>query len=229
MMCGDMCDQDNDGVVDGMYTCPGTPPGEPVNGVGCSEGQVQPKLQPSWPPYGLEWTPTGDPGRPGGLTWTYTGIDKGELFHIYWVICDDPATPCGLSLDGPIDLTGEHWSFNAVDSDLPNGKVVFSNLTNIALADGSTPPVAGRLTVTGVGADSMPMPFGDLNSLGIVGREGEYATEIKGVGFTITMLIEVQDAAAVWTPYLDYYDAAATPEMGMGLAQVSIGGSFYDE
>ena len=73
------------------------------------------------------------------------------------------------------------------------------------------------------------MPIGDLNSLGIVGRDGEYGTEVKGAGYTITMLIEVQDAAAVWTPYLDYYDTAPTPEMGMGLAQLSIGGSFYAE
>lgn len=218
-----------DGVVDGTDECPGTPPGIPVNSVGCSEAQIQPTLEEAWPPYGLTWTSMGDPGRPGGLVWTYTGIDHGEKFHIYWVLCDDPDTPCGISLNGPIDLTGERWSFNAVDSDLPNGKAVFSNLTNITLADGSNPPIAGRLTVTAVDAAAVPMPIADLNSLGIVGRDGEYGTEIKGGGYTITMLIEVQDAAAVWTPYLDYYDAAPTPEMGMGLAQLSIGGSFYAE
>ena len=48
------------------------------------------------------WTSTGELGRVGGLTWTYTGIDRGDLFHIYWIVCDDPAEPCGLSLDGPI-------------------------------------------------------------------------------------------------------------------------------
>ena len=55
-----------------------------------------------FPPFGLTWTPSGELGRAGGLTWTYTGIQRGDLFHIWWVVCDDPGMPCGLSLDGPI-------------------------------------------------------------------------------------------------------------------------------
>jgi len=221
-----MCDGDGDGVLDAVDTCMGTPMGEPVNSAGCSDSQLTPKLNPMWPPYGLTWTPTGDPGRAGGLTWTYTGITHGELFHIYWVFCDDPATPCGVSLDGPIDMN-EHWLFSA-DSSLPMGHLVFINQTHIALADGTAPTLTGRLTLNIVDENSMPIPFATCTSLGITPQDGQYAADVKGAGMTITMLIEVQDSVGNWTPYLDYYDAAQTPDMGGGTA-ISVGGSFYDK
>ena len=110
--CGDLCDQDGDGVVDGTDQCPNTPHGAVVNDVGCADSQLTATLDPTFPPYGLTWTPTGDLGRAGGLTWTYVGIQRMDLFHIYWIICDDPATPCGLSLDGPIDDPAESWQFS---------------------------------------------------------------------------------------------------------------------
>ena len=103
------CDDDNDGVPDTIDQCPHTLAKAVVNKVGCADSQLTAKLEPTFPSYGLTWTPTGELGRAGGLTWTYTGIQRGDLFHIYWIVCDDPATPCGLSLDGPIDAPGEHW------------------------------------------------------------------------------------------------------------------------
>ena len=42
------------------------------------------------------------------------------------------------------------------------------------------------------------------------------------------MIETVRSVTATWTPYLDYYDAAATPDPGAGTS-VSFGGSFYDE
>jgi hypothetical protein len=225
--CGNMCDQDADGVVDGMDMCPNTPAGEMVNDLGCSASQLTPKLQDAFPPYGLTWTPTGDLGRAGGLTWTYTGIVRGKLFHIYWIPCDDPATPCGVSLDGPIDTT-EKWQFSAASSSLPGGKLVFTNATHITLADGTSPAMTGRLTVTIVGDNGAPLPFGDMATIGVMGRDGQFGAEITGTGFTVVALVEVQDSMGVWTPYLDYYDAAPTPDPGPGSA-VSFGGSFYDD
>lgn len=225
--CGSMCDMDNDGVLDGADMCPNTPISEPVNDEGCGASQLMPKINPTFPPYGLTWTPTGDPGRAGGLVWTYTGVDHGDLFHIYWVLCDDPTTPCGVSLDGPIDPATEGWQFSA-DSNLPAGKLVFLNGTHIALADSSMPAVTGRLTVTIVDEASMPVPFATLTNLGIVGQAGKFGAEILGAGYTVSMIIEIQDAGGNWVPYLDYFDAASTADMGPP-ATVSIGGSFYDE
>lgn len=225
--CGNMCDMDNDGVLDAVDMCMNTPNSEPVNDEGCGASQLQPKLNPMFPPYGLTWTPTGDPGRAGGLVWTYTGIDRGDLFHIYWVLCDDPATPCGVSLDGPIDPATEGWQFSA-DSNLPGGKLVFLNGTHIVLADASMPALTGRLTVTIVDDMNMPIPFGTLTNLGIVGLAGKFGAEIASPGYTVTMIIEIQDAMGAWVPYLDYFDAAQTMDMGPP-ATVSIGGSFYDE
>lgn len=227
--CGDACDQDGDGVPDASDQCPDTPAGSVVNQVGCADSQVTPTLAPEFPPYGLTWTPTGELGRAGGLTWTYTGIQRADRFHIYWVVCDDPATPCGLSLDGPIDVAAEHWQFSAGGSDLIAGRLYFTLATGIALADGSTRPLSGRLTVRIVDASDAPLRFAELATLGVPGRAGQFGAEIPGVGFTVHVLAEVQDTlTSTWTPYLDYYDAAPTAEPGGGVT-TSFGGSFYDE
>jgi hypothetical protein len=229
LSCGDLCDADEDGVPDGSDECPDTPAGEEVNQVGCGDSQVTPTLEETFPPYGLTWTPTGDLGRAGGLTWTYTGIDRGDLFHIYWIVCDDPATPCGLSLDGAIDVAAENWQFSAPDSDLPAGRLVFTNTTHILLADATAPQVTGRLTVTIVDESDAPIRFADLATLGVTGRDGQYGAEIPGTGYEVVALAEVQDPSTLaWAPYLDYYDAAPTPETG-GSTATSFGGSFYDE
>jgi hypothetical protein len=186
-------------------------------------------LQETFPPYGLTFTQEGDPGRAGGMTWTYTGIQRADMFHIYWIVCDDPATPCGLSLDGAIDPPAENWQISATDTDFPDGKLVFTNTTHILLADTSTPQLSGRLTVTIVDASNAPVPFANVLILGVTARAGKYGAEIKGTGYKVVALAEVQDpATAAWTPYLDYYDAAATPATGASTS-TSFGGSFYDE
>ncbi|HTM20060.1 MAG TPA: hypothetical protein VL172_06130, partial [Kofleriaceae bacterium] len=226
--CGLACDADGDGVPNGTDLCPGTPTGQPVNNDGCADSQVMPALNDTFPPYGLTWTPTGDPGRAGGLLWDYAGIERDDLFHIYWILCDDPATPCGLSMDGPISVAGESWAFSAADSNIAAGRAVFINTTNILLADTSTVPLSGRMTVTITdGADS-PIPFAPVATLGVTARLGTHGAEITGSAFKVTALIEVRDGASAWTPYLDYYDAAQTPDPGPGTA-MSLAGSFYDE
>lgn len=225
-------DQDHDGVRDCDDKCPNTAPGAPVNKLGCSDSQTTPKVEPFPPSFGLAWAPSGDLGRAGGLTWTYSGIQRGDLFHIWWVVCDDPATPCGLSLDGPIDQPGERWQYSAADSNLPGGKIVFTNTTNIALADSTKPSLTGRLTITIVDANNAPVPFADVATLGLPARDGKYGAEIAGTAFTVKALAEVEDMAkATWTPYLDYYDAAPTPDTGDagGNTTTSFGASFYDK
>jgi hypothetical protein len=199
------------------------------------DAPLTPKLESTFPPYGLTWTPTGNPGRAGGLTWTYTGIDRGKLHHIYWIVCDDPSTPCGLSLNGPITASSE-WAFDATDSDLPSGKLIFTNSTAIMTADAGTVPLSGRLTVTIVGAGGAsdaggaPIAFADVGTLGVTARDGKYGAEITGTGFTVTVLAEVEDTTtSTWTPYLVYYDAAHTVPPDAGNANVSFGGSFYDD
>jgi len=175
--CGDMCDQDHDGVFDPMDQCPNTPAGAMVNRVGCSDAQAMWKLAPTFPPFGLGWTESGAPGRAGGLTWTYANIDHTGLFHIAWVVCDDPATPCGLSLDGAIDVPAENWQFDGTSSDLPHGKLVFSNTTHIALADGTMPQLEGRLTVTITDSAMMPIAFAMVSAFGLAPRSAQYGAE----------------------------------------------------
>lgn len=223
--CGALCDEDYDGVVDSADQCPDSSSLATVNMVGCAETQLPWTLQP-FPPFGLTWTPSGDLGRAGGLTWSYAGIQRGDLFRIDWILCDDPAMPCGVSLDGPLDAT-ESWSFSAADSDLAGGKLVFTNSTHIALDDGSAPARAGRLTVTIVDAADAPLPFASLATLGVTARTATHGAEIPGTGFEVTALAEIQDPdTLVWTPFLDYYDAAPTPQAGGGVSS-SFGGYFY--
>lgn len=226
MSCGELCDTDKDGVLDVSDECPNTPAGQPVNMKGCSDSQLVSELVP-FPPFGLTWTPTGDLGRAGGLTWTYVGIQRKDLFHIHWIICDDPATPCGLSMDGPIDVAAEKWTYSATLSDLPMGKIVFTNTMHISLADGTAPQRDGRLTIN-IMEGTTPIPAGDIVAFKVMPRDGAYGAEIKGTAFTVKVLGEVQDPAdSMWKPYADYYDAAPTPTMGTGLLVTSFGGSFY--
>jgi hypothetical protein len=226
--CGTMCDADHDGVFDPQDECANTPMGEPVNDVGCGDSQVTPTLVP-FPPFNLMWTPTGNLGRAGGLTWTYVNIERKDLFHIYWIVCDDPATPCGLSLDGALDVAAENWQFNAAGSELTNGKLVLTNTTRIALADATTPQLDGRLTITIVDAATTAIPFTTVTALGVTARSGLYGAEIKGTAFTVVALAEVKPTtSSTWTPYLDYYDAAPTPTAGGGVT-TSFGASFYAE
>jgi hypothetical protein len=224
----EVCDADGDGVVDPADMCPDTPAGEPVNHLGCSDSQVDPVLNPNFPPYNLAFDQSGDIGRPGGLTWTYGNIQRGDLFHIYWIVCDDPTDGCGLSLDGAIDVTAENWFFSGAQSDLAHGKLVYTNSTQILHADASTAPLNGRLTINVVDITNTPMPLADVGTLGVTARTGTHGLEIPGTGFVVNVIAEVQDASQVWTPYLDYYDAAQTPETGSS-ASVSFGGYFYDE
>jgi hypothetical protein len=225
------CDDDGDGVKNGTDQCPDTPNGAKVNAVGCADTQLTPKLEATFPSYGLAWTPTGDLGRPGGLTWMYAGIQRGDLFHIYWILCDEPSLPCGLSLDGPLKPI-ETWQFSAADSDLPNGKIVLTNMTQVLLDDASMPSLNGRLTVTITDASDKPIPVVTVAALGVPARSGKYGVEITGTGFKVVAIAEVQDpSTSTWTPYLDYYDAQGTPPTGdaSGNATVSYGGSFYDK
>jgi len=84
--------------------------------------------------------------------------------------------------------------------------------------------------VTIVDSSSAPVPFATVAMLGVTARDGKYGAEIKGTGFTVTALAEVEDTTtSTWTPYLDYYDAAHTVPPEAGNAYVSFGGWFYDE
>ncbi len=211
------------------------------------DSQLTAMLQPNFPPYGLSWSSAGDLGRAGGLTWTYTNITRGDLFHIWWIFCDDPAYPCGLSLDGPIQVPANSWQLDAVDSDLGSGALVMTNALNILLADGTTPALTGRLTMTitddgsdGSDGSAAPLTWATVSDLDVPARLAQYGAEITGTAFQVTAIEEVQPAgSATWTPYLDYYDAASTPpptgsgsgsgsDSGSG-AESSFGGSFYDK
>jgi hypothetical protein len=137
--------------------------------------------------------------------------------------------PCGLSLDGPVDGPAEKWQFSAPDSDLANGKLVFTNATNILLADTTTPALSGRLTLTIVDTSNAAIHFASVAMLGVTARLGQYGAEITGTGFKVVALGEVEDTVtATWTPYMDYYDAAPTPLAG-GDVHTSFGASFYDK
>lgn len=226
--CVTDCDADGDGVAAGD-ACPDTPPGEPVNSVGCADSEVEPVLQPEWPPFGLAWTQEGDFGRVGGMTWSYQGIERDDLFAIYWVVCDE-TSPCGISLNGPVDAPGESWVYSAAESDLPAGRAVFTNLSAIETVENGAYAVDGRMTMTLVDGDDAPLPFSTVHDLDLPARVGFVAAAIPGTAFKVHAIAEVTDGAAPYTPYLDFYDAATvSPDGAVGGAQASLFGSFYAE
>jgi hypothetical protein len=226
-------DSDGDGVPDVLDLCPNTPPMTVVNSRGCSESQAVAKVNAdTFPPYGSMFTQTGDPGRAGGVTYAYTGINfasDGGLFDIYWVLNDDSAFgPYGISLDGPV-MMAETWTLSGSDSMLPNGVAVFTGNTHIHLFDGSLPPLMSRLTVTAT-SGSNPLAWQTTANLGIMADLGTMVVQVpKGMAsaLTINAKAEVFDGTN-WVPYLDYYDAAKTPPEAKE-AYISYGGSFYQK
>jgi hypothetical protein len=222
------CDADDDGVIDENDECADTPAATEVNDEGCSDAQVDAVLQTSWPPYSLDWTPAGQMGLAGGMTWTYANIEPGDLFHIYWLPCDDPISKCGLSLDGPIDDPDEYWVFSAADSDLPGGKLVFTNTTQIFDPSSNPVPLTGRMTLTFVDALDATIAVQTVAALGVTARDATHGVEITGTGFEVTVLAEVKEAAGAYTPYQQYFDSAPKQDPHPSLT-VSFGGSFYDE
>ena len=228
--CGQTCDSDGDGVPDPKDMCPMTPSGQPVNKVGCADSQLQGMLNPNFPPYGLTWSPAGDIGRAGGLTWMYSGINRGDLFHIWWLVCDDPTTPCGLSFNGPISPSQGEWTLSIPDTDLPNGKLVFTNTSPIVLANGTTPTINGRLTVAITDGSNVAVPFSNVAVLALKARAATYGAEITGTAFQVTVLAEAQDpTSGTWMPALDFFDQAHAPDdAGMPVYE-SFDGEFYDK
>ncbi len=222
------CDEDGDGVPDENDQCPATPSGEEVNQVGCADSQVTAMLEPDFPPFALTWLTDGELGRPGGLTWTYTSMQRGDSFHIYWILNDDPENPSGIALDGPLDAANENWQFSAADSDLASGILVFTGAPLILLDDGTTPALNARMTVTVTDLNDVPLPVADAVTLDVTTRGGEAGLEIPETSFRARLIAEVEDpTSGMWMPYLDYFDAAATPEITEVFSSVS--GSFYSE
>jgi hypothetical protein len=225
-------DADGDGVPDVLDLCPGTAASAAVNSRGCAASQVVAKRNDTFPSYGLTFTKTGDPGRAGGVTFAYTGIDfstDGGHFNIYWVPNDDAAFgPYGISLDGPVEAP-ETWTLSAGESSLPGGVAVFHGNTKIHLFDGSTPALQSRLTLTAT-SGSTPLAWQTTADLAITAELGTMALEIPHVAastFTVVAKAEVFNGSA-WVPYLDDYDAAKTPPEAKE-AFISYGGSFYDK
>ena len=66
--CGDHCDADGDGVIDGHDLCPDTATGAIVNTEGCADAQLPSTLR-DFPPFGLTWTSSGTLGRAGAERW----------------------------------------------------------------------------------------------------------------------------------------------------------------
>jgi hypothetical protein len=230
---GSASDSDGDGVADVLDLCPGTPSGAAVNSRGCAASQVLATRRDAFPPYGLTFMKTGDPGRVGGVTYAYTGIDfssDGGHFAIYWVVNDDAAFgPYGISLDGPVEAP-ETWTLSASESSLAAGIAVFHGNTHIHLFDNSLPPLQSRLTLTATDG-SGPLAWHSTAELGITPDLGTMALTIaKESGpssFTVNAKAEVLNGST-WVPYLDFYDPARTPPEAKE-AFISYGGSFYDK
>src|SRR5439155_23418557 len=124
--------------------------------LGGSVGQASPPppigpVQPGTAPLGgVSFLPAGDIGRPGGLTYTYSGLTPAlvaQFGSLEW----GPADPNGvqLAMDGAINSPGETLTFNAGLSNLANGSAVWTGTAvyPIAVAPFSI-PLLTRFTMT---------------------------------------------------------------------------------
>src|SRR5690348_15764133 len=78
------------------------------------------------PPRTVSFTAAGDIGRPGGLTYTFSGLTSGLLAQfnsLEWGPADTNSVQ--LAMDGAINAPGETLTFDSGASDLAGGRAVW--------------------------------------------------------------------------------------------------------
>src|SRR5690348_13026267 len=164
-------------------------------------GPVQPGVAPL---SGVTFPSTGDIGRAGGLTYTFSGVTglMSQFQTLEW----GPADPNSvqLSMDGPITGPSNTLTFDPNDSNLAAGKAVWlgSAVYPIAQPPG-TIPLLTRFTMTAKDTNNVP-----ITGFNATSGYGDGATVPVSGDFSANLLFEVSDNNGTsWTPAKDYFDA----------------------
>ena len=117
-------------------------------------------IGPEWPaPGGTTYSATGEPGKTGGLTFSYTGFDPTQYSELYWGPWD--GAPIGASLNGQEIDASEMMTF----STFSGNTAVWTGASTWSYFSGNTlysdRPILTRMTVT-----TNPSSFVDASALG---------------------------------------------------------------
>jgi hypothetical protein len=175
-------------------------------------------------------TGTGNQGRSGGRTWTYTGIEPGRYSVLAW----GPSVAIQSAMDGLVDAAGETMTFSSGLSNLAGGVAVWTGATTVNTVSHGPTGVETRFTLR-VTEGGVPVPLthisdADLSDLGLAAGVAA-VRRIATTSFAANLLFEGRTPILFgnnWTPFLDLYDAARTSfGAPSGQAITSFGGGFY--
>jgi len=153
-------------------------------------------------------------GRPGGRTVTYSVSDTSAYDTLWFGATSLPTA----AFDNAVNAAGETMAFDATNSDLANGKAVWSGSAFLPLAGGQPIPsqfVTTRFTMTIKNSGNVGVPLTNYPGGPTPGAD------IKTIGssFSINMQFSVVCpsgfggicAAGSMVPLLNFYDASPTP------------------
>jgi uncharacterized repeat protein (TIGR01451 family) len=162
-------------------------------------GPVQPGVAPL---SGVTFPSTGDIGRAGGLTYTFSGVTglMSQFQTLEW----GPAGPDSvqLSMNGPISPANT-LTFNTGASDLANGKAVWMGTAQYPIAQPpGTIQLLTRFTMTAKDSNNVP-----ITGFNATSGYGDGATANVLGDFSATLLFEVSDNNGTsWMAAKDYFD-----------------------
>lgn len=154
---------------------------------------------------------SGQIGREDGMLYTITNITLSNTTTIYWTMLDSVVK---LSMDGSVYDGLENMILNQVETDLSTGVVIWVGETVLPLADGSSESLLSKFIMTVVDISDSPLELIDPVSIGLpVETGGAVLITDNAMTFKVRMEMLVSDDGGVsYTPHLDYYDSASTPE-----------------
>jgi hypothetical protein len=180
-------------------------------------------IGPGSAPGGNTWSGAGiSPAHAGGKTWTAETFDLGASQDLYYGVDSDYYPALGINGLDP-SLT-----FSLADSDLANGKSVWTGSVTIPLAvGGPTTTRDARFTLSVTDLNDIALAMVDSSTLSVIG----IPTVQQGVlhvtdpaGFKANMLFEIADGPG-YDAALAVYDALPTVQGNQMWS--SVGGAFY--
>jgi hypothetical protein len=170
------------------------------------------------PPGGVTLGSSGDIGRAGGHTFTYSDLQLWRFDPLMWGVFGTDGAK--LAMDGAIDAPGETLSYSSADSSLGAGLLRFTG--SAVLPGVGTFPT--RVTIRPMTPAGAPLPLTDAAQAQLPPGLGGVAV-ITG-DYKANILFEVLSGSS-WVPAKDFFDAAPTSPSQDGDLITSFGGGFY--
>jgi hypothetical protein len=174
------------------------------------------------PPGNVTRVDSGDMGRVGGLTWSFSNFNPPpQVAGMGWGPSSVSAPH--LALDGTVDAASETLQFDPSQSNLAGGILVFTGSTSIVTVFNGTVTVPTRLTLK-VSAGGTPSDLMSPTQLALPASIGGLVF-VQGP-FDANMLMEGL-WNGMWTPVKDLYDNAATPSTATSQVIIDFTAGFY--